>query len=140
MTFPFNVVYDHIAKPLCKTGLHKETLDPYMAIVEVQDNKVTNVKQLPSENINPFFMKGNSKQGLANFIRLALTGIGDHPFCIVLITEAFIKVMETKNRKDLPEYKQGQLAEDPESEEAVFINIYRPEGSACGFLKIKKDR
>jgi len=138
--FPYEEVYKHFAEPIVKNGLPEETMNPMMWIVNTDWKKITDLELAPEEQTAKYFRDYGGKTALGKVIRLSVSEIGTNPYCIVLISEAYQKMVNKPSEEQLPQVRKGSLENDPEAEEVVMISIYRPEGTRMGVLPIAADR
>lgn len=135
--FPYEAVYKHFADPIVKNGLPKIDMTPMMWIVNTDWEKITDLTLAPEEETVKYFRNSSGKDALGKVIRLSVAEIGTNPYCIVLISEAYQKIVD---RQHLKEQGKRDLSRDPEATQVVMISIFRPEGTRMGTLPIATDR
>lgn len=136
--FPWNYVYDIFAKPVVEKGLPAETMIPKMFVVYVEGERIKRMHEVP---VAQFFIGTDGKSELSSIIRLSLECIDESmPFCIVLLSEAYMRVTVKTTDEELKEIEEKGLENDPRATECVFINIIRKHENRYGSLPIMPDR
>ncbi len=139
MEFPFQTVYDHFARPIVTMGLKEKMFDPRMFLAFMRGNEIDRITELP--HIERFFGSEGGKDTLGMFVRTSMAMVGDMEICMVLMSEAWYKVIPNSDNKPLKDVRpRGSIANDPDSQECIMITIYRPEGTRMGTLYINPDR
>lgn len=135
--FPFEVVYDYFANGMVRDGLEDDIMPPTLWLVGLNDvGSVGTVRQL--DDISSFFETRQTKALMGQFIREAVAEIGDSLTCLVLMSEAYMKLEKGTKAEDVSQ--KGSLADDPEAKEIVMISVYRPEDMRIGGCPINEDR
>lgn len=138
--FPWEAVYNHFTESLIDSRPEHGPFNPMLATVLTDWTDVVKVSFAPQKGIDSCFKKGAVGQmALHEIIKESVGEIGEGPFCLVFISEAYAKNVA---KVDLPNvnkiYKNG-LKGDPETRDVLIVQIHRPEGMRMGMLPVHND-
>jgi len=140
-TFPFEAVYERLARELIGKGLPKGDLPPVILTVVVEGEHVVHVDPFPIAQMM------TSPAGSRAVGALLQRYVPDLPpnACAVLISEAYVRSVaadpnavqgEIRKQAGIPR----DLKHDPQAREVVVIQLYRPGQQRTGSLPILPGR
>jgi hypothetical protein len=140
--FSFETVYEYFARICVEAGLPKDgEHPPMMFLVQTLDDQIVSAKDLPTVH---FFRDNAGKDRLGMLLSMIVPNLPAN-MCLVLMSEAYVrtlqaepgeKIKDARARGNVPQ----SLADDPQAEEVLLIQIYRPGETRMGRLPIKPDR
>lgn len=133
--FPFDQVYESLARPLVDKKLEENPMRPLLLGVLVDGERVVSVRDFPAAH---FFDSLATKEALGVVIRNLLPCIGAN-MCLALLAESWVKSTTPDGAARID--RSRSLEFDPAATEAVVITLYGPDGATrVGALPIFPDR
>lgn len=138
MTFQFEKVYDHFAKPMDGEVL-EYPFGPFMFMVDEPTSDTPKGKMLP-RLITLALMASEDGNEKINELAAKLIANEDENFCVVLIHEGHVKKMKDPTPEQEIELKKRGLIKDPNAKHVASIRIFHKSGSVAGFCPLDAER
>ncbi len=139
MQFPFEMVYDKLAKSLDGKDLTELPFGPYYLREKVVDGDVYVTGFSPLDFILNFFLVEGGQEKLYELTKKELADSDDDQ-CAVLAHEGHFKIAPDAAGAALEAMKDKGLSQDPNAQHAVVIIVFHKSGQRMGFCPIDANR